>query len=615
MANEIELGTGTLQYGAFIFPNAIKSKVSARPFQDSTQRFTKYVRYRLEAETVLYPGVDVDYHDPDNNGDNRPFFPGNAPDADGLNTLDGMDGVRTVLTTRGLPLRFFNKGYGQFDINTTQRDVLNGPVPEILAWEPIGDNFAVRIVWGVEVTLAECGDFPINVGRLTEMSYSVEWGIDLAGLTTRTLSGFYEITLDIRSGTVRNNADIRRDIELRAQVPIGFGRVSQKYLMNARRDRMDFTIVDKEYPADDKNRLHKGIVEMKVSHDVISATTVLSETWNHTIRGRITVAKGQPRHLAWTAFLHVLSSRLNRSQEEGSFTSGGKTGDPDGYSAASKKSKKIVILGRLSIGEDIYERTMRFSMSWVSFSPLENIFNAAGIWREIPGATDTSQITSLTQPGGAWTPRGQKQLAWRTGEPLVALCADKATTFKTESGKKKLTEPEYTIFKTKRPSAEDSWLCFEFSVIEEERTNRYASVPANGALRAKDSSFTIGGTSSNRTAADRSGGSGGAVTTIPTIHQSAGQSSTLTFVGKATRLGHTIPKIHLIKYAGADVTPKGDGKRTDWGSEDLGGQLLYRAAWVQEYTFSGTLQPDRNVVTDPDPQTVNSDCGPSSFRG
>lgn len=614
MANEIELGTGTLQYGDFIFPNAIKSKVSARPFQDSTRRFTKYVMYRLEAETLLYPGVDVDYHDPENLGDGKPFFPGNAPDADGLTTIDGMDGVRKVLSTRGLQLRFFNKGYGQFDINTTQRDVLNGPVPEILAWEPIGDNFAVRIVWGVEVTLAECGDLRINVGRLTEMSYSVEWGIDLAGLTTRTLAGFYEITLDIRGGTVRNNADIKREIELKSQVPIGFGRVSQRYTMNARRDRMDFTIVDKEYPADDKNRLHRGIVEMKVTQDTVSADSVLSETWNHTIRGRITVAKGQPRHLAWTAFLHVLSSRLDRSQEEGSFTSGGKTGDPAGYPTASTTSKKIVVLGRLSIGEDIYERTMRFSFSWLSFSPLENIFNAAGIWQKIPGATDTSQITSLTQPGGAWTPRGQKQLAWRGGEPIVSLCASNATTFNTEFGQKKITTPEYSIFKTKRPSAEDSWLCFEFSVTEEEHTNRYASVPANGELRAKDASFTLAGVTSNRTAVNASGSSGGAVTTIATIHQSAGQSSTLTFVGKASRLGHAIPKIHLIKYAGADVTPKNDGTHVDLGSMDLGGQLLYRATWIREYTFSGKLQPDKNVITDPDPQSANTHCGSEFFR-
>ena len=156
-ANQLELGTGVLQYGGFRFPNAIKARIAARPVDDSTSRFIKYVVHRVEIETVLYPGVDE--HSP------SPFFPASTDSADGLNNADAMDGVRRVLSTRGLELTFDGKGYGGFSINTSDQDVLAGPNPEILIWEPIGDNFAVRIVWGVEVTLSRC----LLIGNLSSL--------------------------------------------------------------------------------------------------------------------------------------------------------------------------------------------------------------------------------------------------------------------------------------------------------------------------------------------------------------------------------------------------------------------------------------------------------------
>ena len=608
----IELGTGLLTYGTFSFPNAVKARIGARPHQDTTQRYTKYVTYRLEVETVLYPGVDVDYHTGAGGQDNIPFFPEAAPSADGLNLVDGMDGVRRVLSTRGLDLNFEDKGYGRFNINTSQRDILNGPTPEILAWEPVGDNFAVRIVWGVVVTLAECGELTVvNVGRLTEISYSVAYSIDIAGLTTRTISGFYDITLDIRTGVVRNNADVSREILGPLwPIPIGFARASQDFLLNARRDRLDFRIVDREYPADDQNRMHKGVVENDIRQNTRSVGGVLSTRWHTTLRGKITVAKGQTRYLAWLAFLSAVNSRMERARQEGNIRKGS-TKDPDGFTESTEtRSMKAIVLGDLSITEEFYGRSLTFSFGWTSFSTLGNLINAAGIFQQIPGATETGQITSLTAPNQAWTVRGQKQLRWFGGEAIVSLCSQKAPTSLTNLGNKKLTTQGREVFRTKRPSAEESWLCFDYEVNEVEMTNRYASTPANGAVRGEDSSFKLGDTSSGRTS---TGVSQAEVTTIPTIHQSGGHSSRLVFTGRAARLGHKIPKIHLKSYAGADVTPTGFGWQKDFGSVDLGGVLLYKAKWEMEYVYAGTSQPSDNVITDPDPQTANANCSSFSF--
>ena len=596
-ANELELGTGVLQYGGFRFPNAIKARIAARPMDDSTSRFTKYVVHRVEIETVLYPGVDE--HSP------SPFFPASADSADGLNNADAMDGVRRVLSTRGLELIFDNKGYGGFLINTSDQDVLAGPNPEILIWEPIGDNFAVRIVWGVEVTLSRCLLIGNLSSLLTEFSYSISWGIDLAGLTTRTISGHWEIVLNITGGSVTNNADQKRDLIV-FDIPTGFARTQQNYTLNERRDRMDFSIVDTEYAADDQNRMPKGVVEINVKQTTRNDGSLVHSRWNTTISGTITVAKGQPRHLAWIAFINIVDSRIQRAKEKGNVPNDSQ-GNPESYQGESVRANKVIILRSLSISEDIYGRSMTFSVVWTSFTSARTIIESAGFFTRIPGATERGQITSLIAPNEAWTTRGPKRLSWRSGEPLVGICESQVTLSLQNDSRRDFKAIGEKMFSTEKPSAGESWICWESKVIEDKQTNRYASFPANGLLPADESSLNISSEILGRTRIGS--GTGSNLTQLPTIHTSGGHYSILTFVGSAARLGYAIPEVHLLKYGGGDVTPVGTQTQVNLDPVDAGGVLLFRSSWVKEYMFK--TQPNDNkksISTSPSPQQVNSNC-------
>jgi len=601
MANEVQLKTGDLSYGNFNFPIAIKARISSKAEDDSTKRFTKYVKYRLEIETVLYPGVDEFINAP------NPFFPSTAVSADGLTNIDAMDAVRKILTTRGLPLIFRDKGFGLFEINTLENlDVLNGPNPEVLLWEPIGDNFAVRVVWSVEVTIAECDNQNVNrAGRITESNYSMSWELDIAGLTTRTIQGHLEIVLSISGRTVFNNADLKREL-INFPIPLGFGRVSQTYQLNARRDRLDFSIIDREYAADDKNPLHKGIVEMNVQQTTSSVGSVMSTQWMTTISGRILVAKGQPKFLAWIAFLHVVNSRIQRAKQESGVhikpDSPGISGKEEDTKTPNKK-KDIVLPRRLSITEDIYGRGMNFSFSWIMYSTLNTFLNAAGFWQPIPGATAATQITSLTAPNEAWTQRGHKQLRKFAGETLVGLCGPQSEIFTDDRSRRETDVPDYSIFEVTCPQAENSYLDFSPHAMLVEDTRRYVSYPANGGRRPTDNKFRESTVGQNLTGLGTS--QTGQFSQLGITHQVGGQTHKVWFFGSATRLGFPIPSVSLLKYGGANCRPVSEfNRQTALAPVDIGGCLLYRATWRKLYTIE-TQPSGEAITTDPSAESIN----------
>jgi len=68
------MDVGELFYNGFRFPPAISATVNQAAIRDSSDRFTKYRRYTLRVEFIVYPGVDKDiaatpYFPTDNGGD------------------------------------------------------------------------------------------------------------------------------------------------------------------------------------------------------------------------------------------------------------------------------------------------------------------------------------------------------------------------------------------------------------------------------------------------------------------------------------------------------------------------------------------------------------------
>lgn len=593
-----ELGTGILSYGKFIFPNAIKARITANAFDDSTSRYTKYVVHRLEVETVLYPGVDEDLQ----GSPGAAFFPEADDSADA-----GMSAIKRILETRGLPLLFEEKGYGDFNINTAngQQDVLAGPNPKILAWEPLGNNYAVRIVWSVEVTLTACALFTIQDNRITEFNFSTVWSIDQLGLTTRTISGHWEVVLRIQDNVVINNADLLRD-RFTFSIPLAFKRLSQNYSLNHRQDRMDFSIVDQEYAADDKNPYHNGVVENTLKQTTRSLDKgVMSEQWMTTISGTVTVAKNKPRLLAWIAFIDVVKSRLDHALQNAMTSSGesspGDEGEGEGESSA------VIIPGHLSVTEEIYGRSMTFSFSWVMFTTLKTFINASGFWQPVDRvATIQGQRTGLTAPNEAWTPRGAKQLRQTRSQPLIGLCQNQAAVgLNAFANRKKTVDDSAEIFSCKKPTADKSWVMWSPNIYKIEHTNRYASFPASGGSRT-ETPFRLGATTANR--ATVTGGSASTQSKayqLPTIHQSSPQSAEIVFFGSANRLGFAIPEITLETVGGAKVTPKGDHRQLDRAPINVGGCPLYRSMWIRTYEFVDDIGQGNQITTKPSVNQIN----------
>jgi len=383
---------GTLVYNDFVFPAAMKATVAIRPILDRSKRFTKYNTYTLTAECVLHD--DVDQFDPQ---ENSPFTNQNQLFNDSSETVDGDDGLTTrtkgvtalrrLLTAQGAPLEFTGKGLGlDFEINTfaagTRGDLLYGPIPKMLIWEPLGASKAVRIVWTVEVSIADCKGIVTPFGRVAEYTTNLSWSIDSHGLTTRSITGTIEVVQKILGATTNrprrneNSADLFVEA-VTPFVPGGFRRITNTHSLNAGRNVLSFTFVDQEIPSD--NPYGTGIVNANVNASVRNEVPLAFNKWICTVSGSISVSKSHDRWWAWLAFLSVVQGRLD-AFKNAKFQQQKNRKGKKSSSGGEQISVETYMVLRLSITEEVFGRGMRFSVTWRLTSSLQTLIKSSGLW-------------------------------------------------------------------------------------------------------------------------------------------------------------------------------------------------------------------------------------------
>jgi hypothetical protein len=226
--------TGKLSYNGVQFTGAHNIRAVNEVVYDETHRRAVAHRITITCETVITN--------------------------DSNSTDITLESMRFALGQSGRILIFKNKGFGDdLTVNKgTLRDIDNGPHPEILSWEPIGNDLACHVVWRVVVTIPPC-KYSKKLGIKTVV-WGASWRIDQEGDTTRTLSGHIDI-VGVRRQTT---ADAFRDWFAPAPVH-GFSR-EQEWSLDPAKNRIDFAIVDQQIPS--PNPYPQFIPRIQATHRV-----------------------------------------------------------------------------------------------------------------------------------------------------------------------------------------------------------------------------------------------------------------------------------------------------------------------------------------------------------
>lgn len=563
-----QAATGELSYNGFLFPPAVHITAEATPVQDATGRYTKWVRYTINVECILFPGCDDTLTDGVTPNPNA-LFPSSLTDLGGSSSTNGFQRLRHLLTRQGETLTFTGKGFGNdFVINTNTQDVQFGPRPKVIRWEPVGNNKAVRLVWAVEVTVADCSLTRTADGRIAEFGYSIEYDISDTGLTMRTVTGFMTIVNRLKSSTPSYTVDRFRE-QIQVIVPYGFKRESQSYNISADGRTCQFTVVDQELETD--HPYQPGMADQRATHSIRSTGNLVGHTWVVSLNASYRVAKGADKGRAWNAFLFLVKSRRKAIQH---------ARVPAGKEDGDEKPMNMAFPVELKIEDSVYGRDMRFSMSWLVFTTYRTVLKASGLFAHEEGTSWTTWHSSLLNKFKTWNQRGHAQLrAQEPGQTVVTLCNSNYPQPIQDAGRLLPQVGTYSLFRSECPPKEESWVKFkpEVTLLEDHKT---MTSHATGGV--DDYKPKVISPSAGSTGLEYERGSGD--TNRPVIHTQGLTRYRVKFEGTAIRIGHKIPKPVLTKYGGADVTRpigKGTFKQVEVGvSESC---PVYRAEWSQEY--------------------------------
>lgn len=369
-------------YGGWQFSSLVKTVgLEIEPVYDEARRTVVYNRYRIRLKDWIG------------------------------NTLVGLTSyaarrARDVLTKPGGIFVYTNRGVGDVAINTgTVRDVDYGPKVQLLSFKVVPGKNAVQFEWAVEVCVPECPAARYAFA-LMAFNYRADYTIGQYGETVVTYSGYLEIPANRAGGqfgrTLSDSADNYRE-QIVPEFQKGFRRTSQRFTINDRKTRLDFSITDTEMfgPAPPP-----GIVDAKASHSFQSAGPGL-QLWVGQLDARYWVGKGYSKGLPTEAFLALVADRTGHAARILGRS-------PASFVPLSLRFAEPELYGMPS------DPTAAFSLSYSFPATLGQIFGASGLWTPFRFSGWDGWMSSMR---GILGPRGVAKLKLRTSDDRIAdLC-------------------------------------------------------------------------------------------------------------------------------------------------------------------------------------------------
>lgn len=578
-----------MKYNGFTFPTNIRTKVTEEPVQSGDNRTVKYSKL-----TISVSG----------------FITQAEADALGLaGTLDAtMKHIRRKLQVNGKNLVYVNKGYGDdLDINNANgggvRDVAFGPKPGKFTWYPLGGAgagcYGAGFSWEVTTFLAECDRFNIASGVFLEVSFTVTYDTDEAGLVTIVHAGTAQIPMSLRANnTIDRTVDdeIGRIIQ---PVPVGFIRRMSRTL-STDRATCTFTLTDKQvevpYPQD--------VVFMDMKYRVKQKTR-MGAIWDCSFNATIRLSPTAEKDLAWRRFFNIVVQRvefIRRQLRAIPRVAGASNGGPS------------VVRGVVEVEEDLFKNESRLSMTFqIAGVLLRGILGVSGLWRPLVNAADPA----MAEPWDAdlWTSslrtnaqslRGVLGAQFNsTTDVIIDVCSGQIATpgrpgttiaglnrtaiiARNLATSESVTDGDFTdiepseVIDDSRIEPESSWVDWKCLTRLMTTHNQIRHKPLAGVVRTKSPTIDPFG-DVDKVLGDSGNFDPGYLSTVPDIiQQTASPSVILQLRGFGIRIGHRVNPPKVVSFGGQPVTLRyEDVSETELGmSDDV---KAYRTEWLLEY--------------------------------
>lgn len=395
---------GTLTYNTYAFPVDAHVRSAAHPVLTSNGLKRKSVQYTFNIIWTISPPNDLE----------EPAEEGDPPNTQTYKdyTIDSrVESIRRLLMKKGGVFVMKDRGFGPID-TATNGDIGNGPLPGEFSWTPLAGNKAALLEWSVMVELGDCESSSDIQKGIVEFEYETTWNYSPEGQTVRTISGHYMIAAQLVGARMSDVADAYRD-QVKFPILPGYQR-SSTFTQSADRRRMNFTVTDTEIPSD--NPLYPYLVRLDVDYDVSARLDQGGfSMWDATLSGSATVRPGASRLWAWKAFLDV----YRQKKEYGALA---KIGNVEG---GTTRQGGFKVPTAIHIGEQVFGRGVRFSISFRIAASLPYIIAGSGIWRPLQG---TDWGTWAASMGDAFGPRGMSNLKHQPSDDIiVSLCDNQST--------------------------------------------------------------------------------------------------------------------------------------------------------------------------------------------
>lgn len=377
------LNSGVFSYNGVSFLSLYKSKVEVKPVKDSAGRALVARAYMLDVEGRI-AGVG-------------------STDA----TLAAM---RIALEKPAGALVYTGKGFGPLNVNVPGGvyDAAYGPWPEVLSWEPIGNNQGCLVRWKC-MTELPCEENPVMQGVI-EYVWSESWDIDEEGYTTRTIEGHVTIQAtraEVDSRAIPDNADAYRE-RVVPELPAAFQR-TQNYKLSEDKRTLEFHVKDEELP----QPLPDGVATASVRHKVTWRRPGKGAPANasHTISGTLTLPARTPKGYVLEKIMLILRARW---------------GNMAG-AIAGQRNGLTYFLDNIELDDEVFGRSTSFSATvhvlgaiWPSW-----LLETSGLWQALPNTDFLRWKQSIFGASGrAQGPRGVAGMAFQNGDDaIVDLCA------------------------------------------------------------------------------------------------------------------------------------------------------------------------------------------------
>lgn len=532
---------------------------------------------------------------------------------------------------------FKDQGLGDIDVNGattggeagTKGDALNGPIPRIVKWEPIGNNKAVRLVWSITFHIYGCDMVDTPTFFPLEFHYTRVFRVDENGLLVLRTQGELRVK-NLDQGDQVNNLSYEVTTRFNQNtLPGGFERGSTTFRYSADNMAVIFEFEDREIDSD--NAFPFYVNRLRVEHRMRS--TLMNQggsfgtggfkNWMNTVSGTINLRPHQPRERAWIAFIYILNQRLKRyslvDEQDGGTNAFLKGPTNRAENDTTHQQNPFAILTELDIREPIYGRDFRFSASYFAVYSLDHLFKLSGMFHPVYGSDSSGSLTvkpwttsfdapNLNQEWTLWEARqnietikeglGNRETQEQQVRILFDPCDHVSETTKPKIGNLQAT----TVTRSSSPSEQDdptsytpepqkTWIDY-YNRFEVNEIPRVATYPYQESVPIAEKT-----TGSSPADAQDSAQSGFRINSN-TNSASSGTNQTITSNGKsvfeivmrgyAVRAHYKIPTPVIVSVN--NLTAYRYGKQF-WTHEQIGfgDNPVYMAEWVLRYRVVGDI--------------------------